>query len=185
VFLTWLPSYLSDARGFTLDQIALMTTLPLLGGVVGDTLGGVISDAIFRRTGNLRLARRTLLIVGLGGAFTFIMPAIVVGSALGAVYLLAAAFFFLELTNAVLWTLPLDIAGQHAGTAGGIMNTGFGVAGMISPVVFGVLIQQTGRYELPLFISAGLLLVGALCSLGIDPTVKVDAVPLVDSRAQA
>jgi sugar phosphate permease len=173
VFLTWLPSYLSDARGFTLDQIALMTTLPLLGGVVGDTVGGVISDAIFRRSGNLRLARRTLLVVGLGGAFAFIMPAIVTGSAIGAVYLLAAAFFFLELTNAVLWTLPLDIAGRYAGTAGGIMNTGFGVAGMISPVVFGVLIQRTGRYELPFFISAGLLLVGALCSLGIDPTVKV------------
>jgi len=176
VFLTWLPSYLADARGFKLDQIALMTTLPLLAGVVGDTLGGVISDAIFRRTGNLRLARRALLVVGLGGAFAFIVPAIVTGSALGAVYLLAAAFFFLELTNAVLWTLPLDIAGSFAGTAGGMMNTGFGVAGMISPVVFGVLIERTGHYELPLFISAGLLLAGALCSLGIDPNLKVEAV---------
>ncbi len=173
VFLTWLPSYLADARGFRLDQIALMTTLPLLGGVVGDTLGGVMSDTIYRRTGNLRLARRTLLLVGLGGAFTFILPAIVTGSAIRAVYLLATAFFFLELTNAVLWTLPLDIAGQHAGTAGGIMNTGFGVAGMISPVVFGVLIQRTGHYELPLFISAGLLLAGAFCAMGIDPTLKV------------
>jgi len=176
VFLTWLPSYLSDARGFKLDRIALMTTLPLLGGVVGDTLGGVISDTIFRHTGRLPLARRTLLVVGLGGAFAFILPAIATGSALGAVYLLAAAFFFLELTNAVLWTLPLDIAGQYAGTAGGIMNTGFGVAGMISPVVFGVLIERTGHYELPFFISAGLLLVGALCSMGIDPTLKVEAV---------
>ena len=173
VFLTWLPSYLSDARGFTPDRIALMTTLPLLCGVVGDTLGGVISDALFRRTGKLRFARCTLLVVGLGGALAFLVPAIVTGSALAAVCFLAAAFFFLELTNAVLWTLPIDIAGMYAGTAGGIMNTGFGVAGMISPVVFGVLIQRTGRYEAPLFISAGLLLVGALCSLGIDPTRKV------------
>jgi sugar phosphate permease len=176
VFLTWLPSYLSDARGFALDRIALMTTLPLLGGVVGDTLGGVISDAIYRRTGNLRLARRTLLVVGLLGALAFILPAVIIDSAIGAVYLLAAAFFFLELTNAVLWTLPLDIAGPYAGTAGGVMNTGFGVAGMVSPVVFGVLIQRTGRYDLPFFISAGLLLVGALCALWIDPDRKVDAV---------
>ena len=85
VFLTWLPSYLSDARGFKPGQIALMTMLPLLGGVVGDTLGGVISDAIFRRTGNLRLARRALLVVGLGGALVFMVPAIVIESALGAV----------------------------------------------------------------------------------------------------
>jgi sugar phosphate permease len=173
VFLTWLPSYLSDARGFPLDRMAIMATLPLLAGVVGDTLGGVISDAILRRTGNLRLARRALLVGGLTGAFAFIVPAVVIGSALGAVSLLAAAFFCLELANAVLWTLPLDIAGQHAGTAGGMMNTGFGVAGMISPVVFGVLIQRSGRYEYPMFISAALLLIGALCSLRIDPTRTV------------
>lgn len=184
VFLTWLPSYLRDARGFRLDQIALMTMLPLLGGVVGDTLGGVISDAIFRRTGNLRLARRTLLVVGLGGALAFMLPAIVTRSAFGAVCLLGAAFFFLELTNAVLWTLPLDIAGPYAGTAGGIMNTGFAVAGMVSPVVFGILIERTRQYETPLFISAGLLLLGAVCSLAIDPTRTV-ALQTVDSRVSA
>src|SRR5262245_19239847 len=182
VFLTWLPSYLSESRGFKLEQMALMTMLPLLAGVVGDTLGGVISDAIFRRTGNLRLARRSLLVAGLGGAFAFIVPAIITDSALGAVCLLAAAFFFLELTNAVLWTLPLDIAGPYAGTAGGMMNTGFGIAGMISPVVFGMLIERTGRYELPLFISAALLLVGALCSLRIDPTLKVLTHPSGESK---
>ena len=184
VFLTWLPSYLSEARGFALERMALVTMLPLLAGVVSDTLGGVVSDAIYRRTGNLRLARRTLLVVGLGGAFAFIVPAVVTGSALGAVCLLAAAFFFLELTNAVLWTLPLDIAGEHAGTAGGMMNLGFGVAGMISPVVFGVLIQRTGRYELPMFISAALLLAGAVCSLRIDPTATIRIARSVDSKAR-
>jgi len=184
VFLTWLPSYLSEARGFALERMALVTMLPLLAGVVSDTLGGVVSDAIYRRTGSLRLARRALLVVGLGGAFAFIVPAVVTGSALGAVCLLAAAFFFLELTNAVLWTLPLDIAGEHAGTAGGMMNLGFGVAGMISPVVFGVLIQRTGRYELPMFISAALLLAGAVCSLRIDPTATIRIARPVDSKAR-
>jgi ACS family D-galactonate transporter-like MFS transporter len=180
-FLTWLPSYLSDARRFEPGQIALMTMLPLMAGVVGDTLGGVISDTIFRRTGNLRFARRALLVVGMGGALLFMVPAIVIESAVGAVVLLAAAFFFLELSDAVLWTLPLDIAQAHAGTAGGMMNTGFGVAGMISPVVFGALIERTGHYELPLFISAALLLVGAISALWIDPTATLALQP-IDSR---
>ena len=183
VFLTWLPSYLSDARGFALDRMAIMTALPLLAGVAGDTLGGVMSDAILTRTGDLRLARRALLVGGLGGAFAWIVPAIVTGSATAAVYFLTAAFFCLELTNAVLWTLPLDIAGAHAGTAGGMMNTGFGVAGMISPVVFGVLIQRTGRYELPLLLSAALLLIGAIGSLRIDPTMKLDPLRSVGVKA--
>lgn len=173
VFLTWLPSYLSEARGFTLHEMAVMTTVPLMAGVVGDTLGGVVSDAIFKRTGDLRLARRAVLIVGLVGALVFMVPAVTTSSPLRAVFDLALAFLFLELTNAVLWALPLDIAGAFAGTAGGMMNTGFGVAGMISPVVFGVLIERTGRYEVPFFISAALLAVGAMCAVAIDPTAKV------------
>lgn len=177
VFLTWLPSYLSDARGFPLRQMAIMAMLPLMAGVIGDTLGGVASDTIYRRTGNLRLARRSLLVVGLTGAFVFILPAVLTASPVAAVWYLALAFFCLELTNAVLWSLPLDIAGRFAGTAGGMMNTGFGIAGMISPVAFGFIIERTGSYQVPFFLSAALLLVGAVCSLWIDPTRKIQDVP--------
>jgi sugar phosphate permease len=173
VFLTWLPSYLADARGFKLNQMALMTTLPLMAGVFGDTLGGVMSDAILRRTGNLSLARRTPLVIGLMGAVVFILPAALTARPVAAVYYLGLSFFFLELTNGVLWALPLDIAGGYAGTAGGMMNTGFGIAGMISPAVFGFVIDRTGSYELPFLLSAGLLVIGALLALCIDPTRKL------------
>jgi ACS family D-galactonate transporter-like MFS transporter len=173
VFLTWLPSYLSEARGFHASQMALATMLPLCAGVVGDTLGGVISDTIFRRTGNLRLARRAMLVTGLSGALVFLPPAAFTSSPVAAVCYLALAFFFLELTNAVLWALPLDIGGPYAGTAAGIMNTGFGIAGTISPVVFGIAIDRTGRYEIPFLLSSGLLVVGVIGSLFIDPTRKV------------
>jgi ACS family D-galactonate transporter-like MFS transporter len=176
VFLTWLPSYLSDARHFPLSQMALMTMLPLMGGVMGDLVGGVASDFIYARTGSLRIARRSVIVVGLAGAFLFILPAILTASAVAAVWYLAVAFFFLEITNPVLWTLPLDIAPNYSGSAGGMMNTGFGVAGMISPLVFGLLIDRTGNYQLPFFLSAGLLLVGALCAMKIDPMRRVQDV---------
>ncbi|QQX83461.1 MFS transporter [Cupriavidus necator] len=175
VYLTWLPSYLKEARGFDLKQLALFTALPLMAGVVGDTLGGVLSDRIYRRTGNLRLARGAILFVGLAGSLMFIVPMTSTGDAVNAVILLSLSFFFLELTNAVLWSLPLDIAGKYAGTAGGMMNTGFGVAGMVSPVVFGYLIERTGSYDLPFMISAALLGVGALASLFINPLLTVDS----------
>ncbi len=173
VFLTWLPSYLADARGFPLKQMALMAALPLLGGVIGDTLGGVVSDAIYKWTGRLVLARRSLLLVGFLGAVAFMVPAVTTTSAVTAVWGLSVAFFFLELTNAVLWTLPLDIAGDFAGTAGGMMNTGFGIAGMISPVVFGWLVERTGGYRASFVVALGLLVVGALASAAIDPSRKV------------
>jgi ACS family D-galactonate transporter-like MFS transporter len=44
---------------------------------------------------------------------------------------------------------------------------------MISPLVFGFLIERTGNYQLPFFLSAALLLVGAVCALKIDPLQRV------------
>ncbi|MGN5480681.1 MFS transporter [Cupriavidus basilensis] len=174
VYLTWLPSYLKEARGFDLKQLALFTALPLMAGVVGDTLGGVLSDRIYKRTGNLRLARGAILFLGLAGSLMFIVPMTYTADAVNAVILLSLSFFFLELTNAVLWSLPLDIAGKYAGTAGGMMNTGFGLAGMISPVAFGYLIETTGSCNLPFMISAALLGVGAIAALFINPLKTVD-----------
>ena len=179
VFLTWLPTYLLDARGFDVTRMALFTSLPLAAGVVGDSLGGILSDRILKATGNLRLARCSLLVFGLSGALVFLVPAVQTQDALLAVYGLTASFFCLELTNAVLWSLPIDIAGRYAGTAGGMMNTGFGVAGAISPAVFGILIQRTGSYVGPFAITAGLLGVGIIGSLFINPNRKVDERSLV------
>lgn len=181
VYLTWLPSYLKDARGFDLKQMALFTALPLFAGVIGDTLGGLISDKLLKITGNLRFARVSVLVVGMVGSLVFMVPMIMVKDPLTAVVLLSLSFFFLELTNAVLWSLPIDIAGDYAGTASGMMNTGFGVAGMISPVVFGFLIQSTGSYYLPFMISAGLLGIGAVMALFINPNKTVRREPPVDA----
>jgi cyanate permease len=58
-----------------------------------------------------------------------------------------------------------------------MMNTGFGVAGMISPVIFGFLIDKTGSYEMPFTITAGLLAVGVVCALFIDPNRHCEFVP--------
>jgi len=88
---------------------------------------------------------------------------------------LSLAFFFLELTNAVLWALPMDIAPSYTGIAGGLMNTGFGVAGVLSPVVFGALLQMTGSWQVPFVTSVVLLLIGVGLSLRIDPTIEVKA----------
>jgi hypothetical protein len=58
-----------------------------------------------------------------------------------------------------------------------MMNTGFGIAGMISPAMFGFVIERTGTYELPFFFSAGLLVIGALAALRIDPTRRLPEAP--------
>ncbi|HEV2281861.1 MAG TPA: MFS transporter [bacterium] len=186
VYLTWLPSYLVQARHFSFKSMALYASLPLLAGVVGDTLGGLITDALLRRTGNLRFARTSIIIAGLLAAGGLIFPAAYGASAVGAVVFLSASFFCLELTNSSLWALPMDIAPEFAGTAGGMMNTGFGIAGTVAPLVFGWLIQSTHNWQVPFAVTAALLLVGAVAAFAINPVrgVKIEAAP-VPSAAPA
>ncbi len=50
-----------------------------------------------------------------------------------------------------------------------MMNFGFASAGIISPVVFGYLVDRTGSWTLPFAGSAALLLVGAALAFRIHP----------------
>jgi len=175
VYLTWLPSFLANEWHLSLGKFVWFSSAILFAGVVGDTVGGVLSDAILKRTGNLRIARRFNLVVGLLGSFLLLLPCLFVHDLIVVSVCLSLAFFFLELTNAVLWALPMDIAPSYAGIAGGLMNTGFGVAGVLSPIVFGALLQMTGSWQVPFVTSVVLLLIGVGLSLRIDPTIEVKA----------
>lgn len=173
VYLTWLPSFLYTAYGLDIQKSALFTAGILFAGVIGDALGGTFSDIIFRKTNNLKLARRTILITGLAGSFIFLLPALFIHELALIAISLSLAFFFLELCNANLWAIPMDIAPDHAGTASGMMNTGFGIAGMVSPLIFGLLIDLTGNWQVPFIASVVLLLVGIIVTLGIDPSKQI------------
>lgn len=165
VYLTWVPGYLEESRHFPLASLALFAALPLIFATVGDTVGGVLSDQLLRRTGNLRIARNWQLFFGLLLAAATVIPAVIVSSPILAVVFLSVSFFFLEINNAVLWAIPMDVAPDFAGTAGGLMNTGFGVAGILSPLVFGIVIGATGSWQLPFFATGALMLVGSLVAI--------------------
>src|SRR5581483_1581282 len=66
IFLSWLPSYLVEFRHFTLLKVGLFASMPLFAGVLGDTAGGLATDWLLKVTGNTKLARSSVAIVGLG-----------------------------------------------------------------------------------------------------------------------
>ena len=182
VFFTWIPSYLASVYDLELAKYGLYTSLVLVGGVVGDTLGGVLSDARLRRTGNARNARRMFLLIGFIGAAVFISP-ILLGATLplaAAVASLSLAFFFLELTNAQLWAIPMDVAPTWSGAASGMMNSGFAIAGVLSAIVGGALIQWTSGFGW-MFGVAILVLVATTVLAAIMHPKVVD--PLVSDAA--
>jgi MFS family permease len=170
VYLTWLPSFLAGSYHLSIKKFVWFSAGVLVAGVIGDTVGGLLSDALLVRTGNLKFARRLNLVVGLLGSLAFLLPTLFIHDLFVVSVLLSLAFFFLELTNSVLWTLPMDMAPQYAGTAGGMMNLGFGIAGVLSPSVFGFLIDRTGSWQVPFATSVLLLFAGVLLAFRIDPT---------------
>lgn len=173
IFLSWLPSYLYDYRHFTLIKVGFFASLPLWGGVIGDTVGGLAVDWLLKKTGNNKLAHRAVAITGMLGCAVFIVPAAVTADPYTAVYCLTAALFFLECTIGPSWAVPMHVGGKYSGTVSGMMNMAGNIGGALSPTVFGILVQL-GSWVAPFIVAAGLLVLGsAVWAFWLDPDVSV------------
>jgi MFS family permease len=169
VFLTWLPSFFMHNYHLNLRDSALFTSGVFLAGIVGDMVGGMLSDQVYKRTGDLQKARRNVIVLGMGGALIFLLPVMFLTGLTAVSICLCVAFFSMELVIAPLWAVPMDITPRYAGTASGFMNIGFGIAGITSPLLFGFIIDKTGNWQLPFLLSIGLLLLGMVLSFWMRP----------------
>jgi MFS family permease len=175
LFLNWIPSFFYGSFGVKLGEAAVLSTAVLLAGVLGDTAGGMLSDRILARSGSLRRARCSVIAAGLFGAAVFLIPVVLVHDLTVATVALALCFFSAELVVGPIWSVPMDIAPGHAGTASGMMNLGFGLAGMISPWFFGYMIDRTGSWAYPFTASLALLFLGAALALRLRPDRPFEA----------
>lgn len=169
LFLSWIPSFFYQNYKLDLKDSAFFSAGVFLAGVAGDTMGGVLSDHILRRTGSRTAARRNVIVLGMFGGFVFLLPVMFVDDVKLAAIFLSTAFFFIELIVAPIWVVPMDIAPNYACSASGMMNLGFGLAGIISPLVFGYLIDLSGSWTLPFGGSFILLLTGAILAFQMHP----------------
>jgi len=169
LFLTWIPSFFFENYHLDLQASAIFSSGVLFGGVLGDAVGGVLSDHLLRKSGNLVVARTYVVVAGFLGAFVFLVPVILFHELKVSAVSLSLAFFFAELVVGPSWAMSMDIAPRYAGFASGIMNFGFGVAGIISPWSFGYLVDRTGSWVFPFGASIALLLLGAVLALRSRP----------------
>ena len=175
IYLTWLPTYLKEGRHFSFAQLGFLASLPLIGAILGDLFGGWASDAIWRRTGNLNLARRSMIVVSFVGAAAFTIPAVFVANPYLSVALQTGALFMLECAVSNCWAVSMDLGGRlYCGTTSGIMNMASGLAAVVSPFVFGVLVDRTGSWSAGFVIGSIILILGAVTVCFTDATNTVD-----------
>jgi ACS family D-galactonate transporter-like MFS transporter len=162
-FLTWFPTYLVTARGMTFIKAGMMVALPYIAAAVGVVLGGLVSDAILKKTGSANWARKLPIVSGLLLASTIILANWVPADNNGLVIaVMSLAFFGQGMTN-LGWTVVSDIAPKKLiGLTGGLFNFTTNLAGIITPIVIGATFQATGSFFGPLAYVAVVAVIGAL-----------------------
>jgi sugar phosphate permease len=172
-FMTWFPTYLLEYRHLSLKSVGVLASLPLLAGMVGDIVGGTLTDTVYRKTGKLKFARRIVAAPAMLASGACLIPAAMTHSAWTAILCLTASLFFLELVISPAWAVPMDVGGEFSGTVSGVMNMAGSLAASLSPIIFGALVQR-GFWITPFVITAGVLLAGALIwAFLIDPERSV------------
>lgn len=162
-FITWFPTYLVKARGFSLKELGTLGLLPGLIAIPSGWLGGYVSDALYRHGWSLTAARKACLVGGmlLSSIITLSAFAPNVYVALGC---FAIAYGSLAFTAASIWSLPGDVAPTpgHVASIGGIQNFASNLAGIVTTTFTGVMLTITsGSFVIPLTVAGGFCVLGA------------------------
>ncbi len=173
IFLSWLPTYFAEVRGFSLVKSGVYTMIPLLAGTITNSLGGWLSDRLYVKTGDLRYSRRLVAIGGFSVAVVFVTLGVLAPDPTLAVLAMSLAVGGLELTTGVSWAVPLDIGQDHSGTVSSVMNMFGNWGGAISPLLVAWLVQRFHSWTPAFILASFLCLVAGLLWFKIDPTQSV------------
>ncbi|SAK52473.1 d-galactonate transporter [Caballeronia hypogeia] len=159
-FLTWFPIYLVQARHMTILKAGFVASLPAICGFAGGVLGGVISDALIRRGNSLTVARKVPIVGGMLLS-SCIIGCNYVNTDWVVVGLMSLAFFGKGI-GALGWAVVADTSPKEAiGLSGSIFNMFGNVAGIVTPIVIGYLVAESGSFN------------GALAFVGINALITV------------
>ena len=167
-YITWLPTYLERARGFTSVKLGVLAGLPLMLSVLADLCGGLATDYASRRFG-LRWGRAGIGVVSCLGAGLAMLAGAGVQDGVSAAILIAIAAASSNLMLGASWGSCIDIGGNQTGLIGGVMNTAGQVGGILSPIILALILRHFSSWSAPLYLT------GLLYSLGAVAWCMVDA----------
>ena len=164
--LTWGPSYLAQAQGLQLAAIGNSTFIIFIMGTLGCLFSGFFVDFLVKRGVSYNIALKSMLSVsGIVGLSILYALATVTDPDLAVGLLSVAAFFMMF--GSLYWSFPAILAPRdRVGLVGGLMNMANSCAGILVPILVGIILQATGSFESVIVyfaICAGFYTVGTLC----------------------
>ena len=174
-YVTWLPTYLREARGTSIKMGALLAGLPLLLGGVGCLVSGWMIPRLTRVVGSVSKARRIIAIIGFVGASACVFLFTKVDDPAKAMLVLGFAGLFNDFVMPAAWAGCMDVGGRYSGTVSGAMNMMGNIAGALSPLVIGYLLAWTNQdWTTTFYVSSAVYSLGAVCWLFLDAETPID-----------
>jgi len=156
LYITWLPLYLYDVRGFSIKQIGLFVWLPYVAADAGSLLGGWLSGHLIARGWTVNRARKTVIV---GGAALMLagIAAARASSAGPALACIAVVLFGFQAWINNVQTLPSDWFPDSAvASVTGLGGAGAGVGAMLFTLTTGWVVDRLHSYT-PILVTAALL----------------------------
>ena len=159
--LTWLPSYLKRGRDFSMNDVAKYGGLLFFMSAISATVSGKLADRWINAGATPTMARKGALILGhVGIGVCLVLIPVTHGPLFVAMLVLTGVFLGLSGCNS--WAVTQTLAGPHAaGRWAGVQNFVGNMAGWIAPMLTGFLLDQTGQFYWPFFITAAVAWIGA------------------------
>lgn len=136
-FMMWIPSYLMTVKGFVSIKMGFLAAAPFVGSVIGNPLGGWVSDRILDKR-----RKPTMLI---GALCTIITMVALVYAPNNAIYLglmLMLAGLLLGFGFSGYTVYPMGLATKDAyPLAFSIVNTGGQLGGACAPLIVGMILD--------------------------------------------
>lgn len=155
--MSWLPSYLKVARGFSWAAMGAWSSLPYILGMVCVLASGYISDKIGRRA--------PLGVISMLGAAAGIYFGAYAPDNTTAAILISLGIASIGLGIAPAWALVQEIVpGKAIGAGAGMMNGVSNGGSAFAPVIIGFFISVSGSYVGGLMFLVGLGLFAACCA---------------------
>lgn len=179
--LSWLPFYLVKARGFSMETMAVVASWSYLLNAVSALLMGWAADRWVRAGRSTDfMYKGVMALTHVAGIAC--MAGMVLLPVTGSIISLFVLQIFVGLASPGIYAIPQIIAGPRAtGSWVGVQNACGNVAGLIAPVVTGILVDQTGRFDLAFAVVAGVNVLGLVGWLVILPKIA----PIDWARAAA